>query len=146
MVGKFSFWCIAMRQIFSQFFDKNCRRYLQKSCFANVASMLQWQLKGWKTQTNLKNRNLNFPLKKIKIKKWRNLWPKKQWRSSYNYMVVWPYLWRSVKMTVIAHDRIEKYGNDRHLTVIFVSIDPVKKWRSLNISRNDVPSYAKKFE
>ena len=37
-------------------------------------------------------------------------------------------------MTVILHDRIEKYGNERHLTVIFVSIDAVKKWPSLHIS------------
>ena len=29
-------------------------------------------------------------------------------------------------MTDIAHDRIEKFGNDRHLTVIFVSIRALK--------------------
>ena len=52
----------------------------------------------------------------------------RQWRSMYTYMVFWRYLWRSVIITVIAHDTIEKYENDGYLLVIFVSIDAVKKW------------------
>ena len=78
------------------------------------------------TRKNLKKIQIwTLPLKKFK----------KMTKFVTKITVVWPYLWRSVKMTVIAHDRIEKYGDDSYLTVIFVSIDAVKKWWSLHISK-----------
>ena len=59
--------------------------------------MVQWQLKL--------NFNYNFFLNDEYCDE------KKKLQSLYNYIVVWKYLWRSVKMTVIAHDKSEKYKN-----------------------------------
>ena len=68
-----------------------------------------------KTNQKIKlSNNSSFVILIFVISKFQNIRRFTFRRSKFWPPPVWPYLWSSVKMPIIVHDSIEKYGNHRH--------------------------------